>query len=94
MIKLGFATSWVNLVMMCVISVRYFVRINERIIGHITPYRGLRQADPLSPYLFIMCMEGLSTLIKHAEIHGRLCGCRVVRNAPPISHLFFADDVV
>ena len=94
MLKLGFSTQWVYMIMVCVTSVRYFVRVNDQIVGPITPKRGLRQGDPLSPYLFIICMEGLSMLIQDAERRGMLHGCRVGRGAPPISHLLFADDVI
>ncbi|XP_019150595.1 PREDICTED: uncharacterized protein LOC109147396 [Ipomoea nil] len=58
----------------------------------ITPTRGLRQGDPLSPYLFIICMEGLSLLLQQAQSKGLIHGCRVARGTPLISHLFFADD--
>jgi hypothetical protein len=57
-----------------------------------TPTRGLRQGDPLSPYLFHSVVEGLSSLLKGAESRGELHGVRVCRNAPVISHLLFADD--
>lgn len=78
--------------MMCVTTVRYNFLINGELAGPITPTRGLRQGDPLSPYLFILCAEGLTYLLSNAENDGRLHGCRVARGAPPITHLFFADD--
>lgn len=54
--------------------------------------RGLRQGDPLSPYLFLMVAEGLSCMIKKAEERGELNGVKVCREAPIISHLLFTDD--
>ena len=88
---MGFAQRWVDLVMFCVTSIQYSVLVNEKQVGPITPKRGLRQGDPLSPYLFIICAKGLSTLIQKAEVASTLHGVKVCRGAPNVSHLFFAD---
>ena len=58
----------------------------------VVPQRGLRQGCPLSPYLFIMCAEGLSALFRKAEEDGSLTGVQICPSAPKINHLFFADD--
>jgi hypothetical protein len=78
--------------MMCIETVDYSVLVNQESVGPIIPGRGLRQGDPLSPYLFILCAEGLSALIHQAEARGELHGAKICRNAPIISHLLFADD--
>jgi len=59
-----------------------------------TPTRGLRQGDPLSPYLFLFVADGLSTLIKSKVNAGTIQELKVCRNAPGISHLLFADDTL
>ena len=76
----------------CISSVTYAVRINGKPSGHIIPTRGLRQGDPLSPYLFLLYVEGLSALIKKATADGFLEGISVSRGGPCLSHLFFAYD--
>ncbi|CAN1757082.1 Putative ribonuclease H protein At1g65750 [Linum perenne] len=90
--RLGFADTWVRWMVLCITSVRYSVAVNSKTVGPILPERGLRQGCPLSPFLFIICAEGLSFLIRRAVLDGTLHGVRVCQGAPRISHLFFADD--
>ena len=59
-----------------------------------SPQRGLHQGDPLSPYLFVICTEGFSTLLQQAVEANELSGLRACRAAPKVSHLFFADDTL
>ncbi|KAK3229198.1 hypothetical protein Dsin_001079 [Dipteronia sinensis] len=66
--------------------------LNNEIRGNIIPSTGLRQGDPLSPYLFLICVEGLSCLIGKAQSRGKLPGFRCSRRGHAISHLLFADD--
>lgn len=90
--KLGFNNVWTQWIMMCVESVVYQVQVNNELVGPIFPSRGLRQEDPLSPYLFILFAEGLTTLIKDAQMRGDLHGITICRGAPMVSHLLLADD--
>ncbi|CAN1763719.1 Putative ribonuclease H protein At1g65750 [Linum perenne] len=90
--KMGFSDIWVRWMLVCVSSVTYSVAVNSAKVGPILPERGLRQGCPLSPFLFIICAEGLSFLIRRAIRSGSLHGIRVCQRAPRISHLFFADD--
>ena len=92
LVRLGFHMEFVSLLMACVQSVRYKVRFNDQETEGFVPTRGLRQGDPLSPYLFLICAEGLSTALAHAEEVLGIEGVRVCRNAPSVSHLLFADD--
>jgi hypothetical protein len=90
--RMGFDESWIRLVMQCVVSVKYSVLINGNPVGEIRPSRGIRQGDPISPYLFIICAEAFSALISKAGNNGVISGVPTSPRGPKISHLFFADD--
>jgi hypothetical protein len=60
----------------------------------VVPSRGIRQGDPISPYLFLLCTKGLSCLLRQREDRGELYGIHNGRLGPPISHLLFADDSI
>lgn len=92
--KLGFHEVWINLVMQCITTVSYSYLINDSVYGKITPYRGIRQGDPVSPYIFILCGEVLSGLCKQAHRDRSLMGLRVAKGSPRINHLLFADDTM
>ena len=66
--------------------------INGEMKGRVTLDRGLWQGCPLSPYLFLLCAEGLSATISQAKRQNRIHGLSIARDAPSICHLFFADD--
>ena len=91
---LGFADRLIKIIMSCMFSVSYVVLLNGQPVGNIKPSRGLRQGDPLSPYLFLLCALWLRGLLKKAEVNGEISGVSICRNGPKVSHLFFADDSV
>ena len=90
--NLGFHSTWIRWIMQCVTTVRYSVRLNGHVLDTFTPTRGLRQGDPLSPYLFLLVADGLSRLIKREAEAAILKELKICRNAPGMSHLLFADD--
>jgi hypothetical protein len=92
--KLGFSPEWIKAVMRCVTQVRYAVRVNGELTSLVLPTRGIRQGDPISPYLFLLCTEGLSSPLFQKEHVGALQGVCNGREGPPISHLLFADDSI
>jgi hypothetical protein len=63
--RLGFHSKWVQWVMECMSTVSYSVRFNNVPLESFKPSRGLRQGDPLSPYLFLFVADGLSQLFQH-----------------------------
>jgi hypothetical protein len=92
MCRLGFVDRWVSLIMSCASTVSYSILVNGRPTGHITPSRGIRQGDPLSPYLFLLVAEGLNSLLTRAVENGSLLGVPTSAFGIKLSHLFFADD--
>lgn len=92
--SMGFGEGWISLIMRCITSVTYTVVINGREGEEFRPQRGLRQGDPLSPYLFLICAEGFSRLITLAKRDGRLFGTRVGRGNVSVSHFFFLQMIV
>ena len=92
MAKLGFPEVWINWVMGCVTTPSFSVLINGKPFGNITPLIGIRQGDPLSPYLFLLCAEGFNSLLLRAEMEGRIKGVSVCRRAPTVTNLMFVDD--
>mgnify|MGYP001010734475 CR=1 FL=1 len=90
--RLGFAEKWIQWIMTCVKTVKYSVRFNGNLLQSFTPTCGLRQGDPISPYLFLLCAEAFSAMLHHAEQSGKLKGIKVCNGAPSINHLLFADN--
>ena len=80
---LGFVESMVSIIMSCLRSVSYSILLNSQPVGNIRPSIGLRQGDPLSPYLF---------LLKKAGVESDIRGVSICYNGPWVSHMFFADD--
>ena len=92
--KLGFCEIWINIVMNCVSSVSYSIILNGATTNSFCPERGLRQGDPFSPYLFILCAKTLSTLLYQAEARNHIHGYQAARLVPSVFHLFSADDSI
>lgn len=84
-----FPDQFVKLVMKCISSSRMSVLFNGEKLQQFLPSRGIRQGDPISLYLFILCMEFLSVMIENEVEKGKWKGIRLGRGA-----IFFADDVL
>ncbi|XP_071905812.1 uncharacterized protein [Coffea arabica] len=92
--KMGFCSKWINWIHSCLKTVSYSFNCNGEVKGFVTPERGIRQGDPLSPYLFLICSEGFSNLLRRAEERKRIQGLKISRLGPVLTHLFFADDSI
>ena len=83
-----------RLIMECVTSVSMNILWNGEVTKAFAPGRGIRQGDPLSPYLFVLCIERLSHGITNAVMDGNWRPIRLAKNGTPLTHLFFADDLI
>ena len=90
--KLGFLDKWIERVMTFVTTTSFSILLNGKPYGNVTPIREIRQGDPLSPYLFLLCAEGFTSLLVKAESNGKIHGASICKGAPKISNLLFAND--
>ena len=92
--KMGFCQQWIQLVMNCICTASNSILVNKEPKGDIRPSRGIRQGDPLSPYLFLICSKGLNRQIQKAARDDLIRGFSLCRSGPKITHLFFANDTL
>ncbi|MCH90195.1 retrotransposon protein putative unclassified, partial [Trifolium medium] len=90
--SMGFPLKMINTILKCVSTVSFSILINGVPSNPFSPQRGLRQGDPLSPYLFIICANVFSELISKAQSQNLIHGAKISNGAPEISHLLYADD--
>ena len=87
--QLGLKERLVKIIVSCVQSISYSILLNGQPIRNIKPSRGLYQADPLSLYLFLLCVMGLQCLLQKAVVNSSIKGVAICRNGPRISIFFF-----
>lgn len=80
--------------MECITSAKIRVLWNENLTNEFEHSKGIKQGDPLSPYIFVLCIERLSHLIKIKEQELAWKTFKIGRDGPYISHLLFADDML
>jgi hypothetical protein len=93
-LQLGFAPTFINWILQCVTTVSSSVLVNGGKTEKFSPSRGLRQGDPLSPYLFILCQEVLSRLIEQQFRLGQMSGVKMNASGLAITHVMFADNLM
>jgi len=84
----------IKTIMLCLSSVTFSILINGSPTDSFQPKRGIRQGDPLSPYLFIICAKVLSGMIDKNQKNGAITGVAIATKSPAISHLLYADDSI
>lgn len=92
--KMNFPLRMINVIMDCVSSPSMRVLWNVEQTEAFLPSRGIRQGDPLSPYLFVLCMERLNQVIEEAVLGGKWKPIHASIGGPLLSNLFFADDII
>ncbi|RVX18007.1 putative serine/threonine protein kinase IREH1 [Vitis vinifera] len=95
--KMGFGSRWMDWMWWCISTTKFSILINGVPAGFFSNSKGFRQGDPLSPYLFVLGMEVLSTIIRRAGEGGFISGCRMRGRGGEeltVSHLLFADDTL
>ena len=90
----NFPKDWIDLIMSCISSSTLSILVNGELLDPFLPSRGIRQGDPLSPYIFILCMEYLVCLILFKVFLGNWSDVKTSRDGPSFSHFFFADDLI
>ncbi|XP_028058200.1 uncharacterized protein LOC114262057 [Camellia sinensis] len=90
----GFGEKWVRWVKTCISTARVSVPVNGSPTTKFSPMKGLRQGDPLSPFLFNIFAEGLNLLTSRAKEVSLIRGDSIGPNDLRLSHLQFADDTI
>ncbi|KAJ9692984.1 hypothetical protein PVL29_011901 [Vitis rotundifolia] len=94
---MGFGARWRDWIWWCISTARFSILINGVPVGFFSNTKGLRQGDPLSPYLFVLGLEVFSILVRRAVEGGFLSGCCLRGRGGGemmVTHLLFADDTI
>nr|KYP64300.1 Putative ribonuclease H protein At1g65750 family [Cajanus cajan] len=94
MVQFGFPTITIQLIMWGLRNSSISLLWNGSALPSFVPSRGLRQGDPLSPYLFVFCMERLALRIFESLQEGHWKSIQLSPGGLPLSHLLFADDIL
>lgn len=77
--------------MTCVTTISYAVLVNSQSSSIIFPTRGIHLRDPISPYLYLICTEGLNLLLNEVEKCFKIKGLKVARGSQTFNYMFFVD---
>jgi len=91
--RLGFNERWIKWIRACLESATVSILVNGSPIDEFKPKRGLRQGDPLAPFLFLIVVEGMTGLVREASRKKLLKGIEVGYRGVQIQIFQFADDM-
>ncbi|KAK3211447.1 hypothetical protein Dsin_016153 [Dipteronia sinensis] len=83
-----------NLIMSYILNARYKVALNGKMSNSFLPKCRIKQCDPLSPYIFVLCMEKLFHIIKQNLLERAWKPVKISRIGPEISHVFFGEYLI
>ena len=89
-----FSAKWTAWMMGCLKNPKFLIFINGKPRGRIIASRGIRQGDPLSPFLFLLVSEVLVAIINNLHFNGQYEGFLVGKDSIHLSLLQFADDTL
>jgi hypothetical protein len=92
--RFGFEDKWIDWIRVCVFAGNLSVLVNGSPTEEINIQRGLKQGDPLAPFLFLIVAEGFSGVMRKAVEVGSFKGLVVGREPVLVSHLQYADDTI
>lgn len=91
---IGLPCNFISLVWECISTSTMKVLWNGEALEEFSPSSGIRQGDPISPYLFVLCIERLFHLINAVVENKFWSPIQLSRGGPKLSHLAFADDLM
>ena len=94
LLRMGFNNKWILWIRGCLESASMSVLVNGCPTEEFKPSRGLRQGDPLAPFLFLVVAEGLSGVVRQALKNNLLSGLKIGKNELEVCILQFADDTL
>lgn len=92
--KMKFPKFWIQWILQCIITVSYSILVNGEPTNFFKPLVGLTLGDPLSSYIFFLCMKTFSNNLSKLQAQKELEGLKMAISAPTLTHLFFTDDAL